>query len=647
MERKAEAPDTRPEPTRPTTAVEVVTGTLRITPSGFGLVKVGDEDIFIPRGDLALGLDSDSVDVAVTGRSEQGPRGKVLRVLARTARRLCGVIDDNGLFVPDDPRYGRPLHPSTTAARPSRALQLWGGEVLPDLDPGAPEIRLERQFGRRGEPAAEAEALLWREGLGADYPAVAQAEAEERARAVYGTVDPQRVDLRALPFVTVDPATAQDHDDALFAEPFDNGGTRAFVAIADVDAFVPAGGALDLEARRRSSSIYLPGRVVPMLPAVLSHHAASLLPGEDRAALVLALDLDANAQVRRHHLMIAMIRSRAKLTYRDASEVLAGTAGPGHPASPFAATLTVLDELAQKLRGHRRDRGAIAVETPEVIVDTDPATGLPLNIHRTASDPALSRAHQLVEELMLLANETVAGVLSERQADGEQTQALFRVHDAPSDARAMRLVEAARRQGVALDATVAMDPAALRDLLQNTTDRALRDELSALLLGAMPGALYATHRQDHFALASNHYVHFTSPIRRYADLTIHRAIRANLLGKPAALDQIDPLELNRGQQRARAIQREVGDLYAALLMVGRIGQTYSGTLVRVLKRQWVVALDEPAVGVRCLEPVAGIEEGARVDMRIKEVSLARRSIVATFVAGAAAGTSNAAIRPGE
>jgi ribonuclease R len=504
---------------------------------------------------------------------------------------------------------------------------LCGGDLLTDLAPGAPEIRIERRFGPRGAPRAEEDALLWREGLAVAHPQAALAEAEERVHAVLHETDPRRVDRRAVPFVTVDPATAEDHDDALFAQPLADGGTRAFVAIADVSAFVPAGGALDLEARRRGTSIYLPGRVVPMLPPILSNHAASLVPGEDRPAMVLELDLDAEARVRSHRVELATIRSRAKLTYEEASAVLGDDdATKSNPAAAHGDALRVLDRLAQRLRERRRERGAIAVDAPEVIVETDAATGLPLRIHRAENDPRLSRAHQLVEELMLLANETIAGSLHDRQA-----RALFRVHDAPSDARAMRLVEAARRQGIELDASIALDATTLRDLLRRTSDPALRDALSALLLGAMPGALYATHRQDHFALASDHYVHFTSPIRRYADLTIHRAIRAMATGEPAAADEVDPLELNRIQQRARAIQREVGDLYAALLMSDRVGQTYVGTIVRVLKRQWVVALDAPAVGVRCLAPAAGFEEGARVEMRIEDVSIARRTILAAFV----------------
>ncbi|HSM50454.1 MAG TPA: ribonuclease R family protein [Thermoanaerobaculia bacterium] len=606
----------------------MVTGTLRVTPSGFGLVEAGEEKVFVGAGELGSALDDDRVEVGITGRSESGPRGRIVRVLARTPRRLCGVLDEKGGFVVDDARYGRHLRCAAGRSGPTAAPPLLGVELLADLDPGAAEVRVERRFGRRGDPRAEEEALLWREGLAGEYPAAAVAEAELSTRAVQAEVDSSRIDRRDVPFVTIDPASAEDHDDALFAERLPDGGTRALVAIADVGAFVPSGGALDLEARRRGASLYLPGRVVPMLPLALSARAASLVPGADRVAMLLEVELDEEARLRSHWLGLATIRSRAKLTYEDAGAVLAGHEGSAG-ARAHAGTLFALDRLAQRLRESRRQRGAIAVEAPAVVVETDPASGLPVRIHRTANPPEVVRAQQLVEELMLLANETVAGRLRD-----EQARVLFRVHDAPTDARAMRLVEAARRQGVELDATVALDPLKLRELLRTTSDRALRESLSALLLDALPGALYASHRHDHFALASDHYVHFTSPIRRYADLTIHRAIRAlvaNGAGTPVA---VDPLEVNRTQQRARAIQREVGDLYAALLMRNRVGQSFEGTIVRVLKRQWVVALDEPAVVVRCLDPGADGEEGARVAVRVVEVSIGRRAVLASPAARA-------------
>ncbi len=653
---------------------QIVTGRLRITPAGFGLVKAPGDEVFVGQGALGPALDGDEVELQLTGRGERGPRGKVLRVTERPPRRLTGVVDDGGSFVADDPRALRPLRAtgtptpgsattgsattgsattgsatagsatagsatagsatagsatagSATAGAATAGLMLVGGELSAALGPDAAEVRLERCFGRRGDPRAEEDALLWREQLDEDFSAAALREADERARAVYEVRDPQRLDLRVLPFITIDPETAEDHDDALFAEREPGGGVRVYVAIADVGAFVVAGGPLDDEARRRSASLYLPGRVIPMLPSVLSSQAASLVPGRDRAALVLELSLDAEARVEDHRVVLGLIRSQAKLTYEDASAVLeSGGAAGSQKARAHAETIELLDELAQRLRSQRRERGAIAVETKEVLIDTDERTGFPVRIARAAYDPWLSRAHQLVEEMMLLANETVAGALREQNAE-----VLFRIHDAPSSERAAALVEGARRHGVEIDASIALDPVALRGLIRAISDRSLRDELSALVLDAMPTALYASHRQDHFALASRHYVHFTSPIRRYADLTIHRTLRAAIANDGVAVAAVDPEVVNLGQQRARAIQREVAELYGALLMESRGGEVFQGTILRGLKRHWLVALDEPAVCVRCEREEDGLEEGLRVSVRIDAVSIAERVISASVV----------------
>lgn len=618
-------------PTSAATQDVRATGRLRVTPAGFGLIRVGEEDVFVGAGALRDALDEDQVEVELTGRSGRGPKGRVVRVLARQARRLTGVIKEN-LFTADDPLITRPLRVDASGATGSPSAAVVGVEVLVAVDPRLPEVRVVHEFGERGAPSCEEDALLWREGLSEAFPDDVLAEARATAAAVYSETNDARTDLRGVSFITVDPSTAEDHDDALFAHHGSDGSVRAFVAIADVSAFVREGGALDVEAQRRGTSLYFPSRVVPMLPPALSSDAASLLPEVDRAAMVLEVRFDASLAVTGSRLVPALIRSRAKLTYEDAAEVLE-TRGAGGPsdARAHADSLFVLDELAQRLRERRRARGAIVVETPEVRIDVDPASGLPTQIARVPSSPWLARAHQLVEELMLLANETVAAMLKERGAD-----ALFRVHSAPSDERAVRIVEAARRQGVQLDASLSLDAATLRDVIKNLPDARVRDELAAMFLDAMPGALYAARRYDHFALASRHYVHFTSPIRRYADLTIHRAIRAALLDQSRASGSVVPETVNATQQRARSIQREIGDLYAALLMQSRKGHEFTGTVLRVLKQQVLVALDEPAIVVRCPPPAKPVAEGAEVRVRIADVSIARRTVEAAIVLDVAA-----------
>ncbi len=604
-----------------------MTGRLRSTSAGFGLVAVGGEDVFVGNGALHGALDEDEVEVELMGRTDRGPKGRVVRVFTRQPRRLTGVVEGH-VFVPDDPRITRRLRVEPSRANGLAPSIIWGVELVTTVVSGAAEVRMVREFGLRGAPGSEEDALLWREGLSETFPDDVLAEARIAVAAVYSEAHATRADLREISFVTVDPATAEDHDDALFAQSDPDGCVRAFIAIADVSAFVREGGVLDLEAQRRGTSLYFPSRVVPMLPPILSSDAASLLPDIDRAAMVLEVQFDPALAIMRLQLVPACIRSRAKLTYEDAAKVIE-TQGAGGPpkARVHTETLLVLDGLAQRLREQRRARGAIAVETPEVRIQVDAVSGLPTQIAHAPSSPWLGRAHQLVEELMLLANETVAAMLKERRAD-----ALFRVHSAPNDQRALRIVEVARRNGVELDASLTLDAATLRDIIKNLPDATVRDELAALFLDAMPGALYAARRYDHFALASTHYVHFTSPIRRYADLTIHRAIRAALLGVPQACSAVDPQVVNTTQQRGRSIQREIGELYATLLMRSHHGEVYSGTVIRVTKQQVFVALDEPSIVVRCPHSAAPVTEGAGVHVRIEGTSVARRSVEGVLVA---------------
>lgn len=605
-----------------------VVGTLRITSAGFGLVRGQGEEIFMGPRALGIALDGDAVEVEITGRGEKGPRGQVRRVLARPPRRIIGIVDDAGAFVPDDARFGRALHCTGPIPQLMQGLVLCAGELLPDLRPETPEVLISRHFGRRGDPRAEEDAILWREGAPEDFSPAALEEAAQRARSVYAEPDPSRVDLRALGFISVDPATAEDHDDAVFAKRGPNGEIHVFVAIADVAAFLPEGGALDREARRRGTSLYLTGRVVPMLPPVLSNLAASLLPGVDRVAIVLELILDGEPRVRERKFSLGMIRSRAKLTYEEASEVLRSRGADGSPAArAHAGALLLVDELAQRLRAQRRERGAVAFEARELKLETDVLTGMPLSLRRATEDPWLDRAHQLIEELMLLANETIASMLQDN--DGTF---LSRSHEAPSAQRALRLVQRARDAGINIPEASVSDALSLRQFIARS-EEATQKQLTALLLEELPAASYAPQQKEHFALASSHYVHFTSPIRRYADVTVHRAIRGVLTGKPISAGAGDADDANGGQLRARAIQREIADLNAALLMQAHIGELHAGTLLRVMARQCIVAIAEPCVCVRCKRPNHDLTEGAEVTVRIDNVSLANRTIEGSFVSG--------------
>ena len=595
---------------RPTLAF----GRLNMTTAGFGLIRVDREDVFVPASSLGAALHGDDVEVEVKA-DPRGLRGRITRVLSRTLRRLSGVVDGAGRqFTPDDERFPRSLRCLGSIPGGQDGNLVCGAELASDVD-GEIDVQIVKCFGSRGSPSSEEDAILWRENVDEEFPPWVTAAALGQARTV-STESREREDLRGLDFVTIDPATAEDHDDAVFADRAADGSVRVVVAIADVASFVPNGTAIDMEARRRGASLYFPNRVVPMLPPLLSSDAASLLPDVDRPAIALELSISPDGRVHSRRLVSALIRVKSKLTYEQAAEVLREP-----PARTFPGELLrLLDDVAQTLRRSRCERGAIVVTTPQIRIVTDADTGRPQRIERQRHDPWLSRASQLVEELMLLANETVATILREKGADGP-----FRIHPAPIDERLASAVKIARERGVIFDQATPLDAETLRRVLSRLPDPTLRNELMGMFLELMPGALYASQDGAHFALASERYVHFTSPIRRYADLAVHRAIHAFLRGKDALDDSPDPEMLNARQERARLIHREVAALYAAILMAEHRHSDFPGTVLKTTKRWLTVELDDPAVCVRCPLPARELKAD-RVLVRIDGVSIAAKRI---------------------
>lgn len=597
---------------------ETRTGRLAGHPDGFGFVTTDRGTVYVAKADLGEALQDDEVELRCWA-AERGFQGKVQRIVARPERRLTGTLDGEH-FLADDPRIARPL----TCEAPDEALgrdTLVGVVLMGDVGGGA-ETEVVRTFGPRGRARVEEDAMLWREELDVPIP---QDALDDAQRAATRPLDQRgRDDLRALDFVTIDPATAEDHDDALFAQPSPDGGLRVWVAIADVSAFVDPNGALDREARRRGASIYLPGRVAPMLPHALSSDAASLMPDVDRPAVVLELALDAEARLTSRTLRFAMIRSKARLSYDHVGEILSKPADPSRKEPTRIVMLRRLSETAQKLRTIRRARGALAIESAETVIDTD-AEGQPTAIRRIEHDVWAGRAHQLVEEMMLAANEAIAGMLREADID-----AAFRSHADPTPERLERVVALAIERGVELSEEAKRDPRELRTVLGAVEDPKVREELGTALLGALSSAMYQERREDHYALASREYVHFTSPIRRYADLTIHRALRALSSGEPIE-GLVDTDLLNETQRRARAMHREIGDLHAALLVRDRCGEELTGTVVHATKQDWIVSIDEPAIQVRCKRTRDPVDVGTRIALQLASVSIPARRIEGRFL----------------
>ena len=373
-----------------------------------------------------------------------------------------------------------------------------------------------------------------------------------------------RRDLTALPFVTIDGADARDFDDAVYAERRPSGGWRLMVAIADVAHYVKPGSPLDIEARRRGNSVYLPDRVIPMLPEALSNGICSLVPHEKRLALVCDMGISAAGRVSSHDFHDAVIRSHARMTYEEAA------------AEP--PMLSALFEVYAALRARRGERGALDFDSPE--------PRLTLEDGRVTAVAAAERnaAHGMIEEAMIAAN-----VCAARQVEAP----LYRVHEAPSGEKLEQLLNALAFAGIrpsARDTT----PATLRALMSRAHGERPRLTwlIEILMLRALPQARYDPRNVGHFGLALPQYTHFTSPIRRYADLTVHRMIKSDQ-GLPSA-DWLGETgsHISTTERRADAVARAVSDWLQCDYIRDRIGERFSGVVVGVTEFGLFLRLDE-------------------------------------------------------
>ncbi|MCC6645329.1 MAG: ribonuclease R [Polyangiaceae bacterium] len=648
-------------------------GRLSLDARGFGFVRTPSEreDVYVPEHAVRGAMHGDQVVVRVIRRTAKGLEGEVVSVEARARARVAGTLRRRGASAwiePDDARLRGPfvLTGEVTGRDGCAAV----GEITryPLLPDEHPEARLIVALGEPGDPEVEIQKVLVREAV--DEP---HGEAAEReARAFGAEVRPEelegRLDLTGVPLPTIDPEDARDHDDAVWVERAIDGTYTATIAIADVSHYVRPGTALDQAALERGCSLYLPDRAIPMLPAALSSHLCSLLPEQVRLALAIVVTLDAGANVTSYQISPAFLRSAAKLTYGGVAKALGfSQRAKGKVPAELLDGLRVADQLAQTLRTKRLRRGALDLDLPEPKVVLDPETHAPVSIERRAEDPGVRRAYQLVEELMLLANEVAARFLVERDVPG-----IYRVHPPPDAEKLSRFAALADQLGLPFDEADADDPRKLSAFLRKVERHPRASVLSMLLLRALKQASYDPRNIGHFGLASTAYVHFTSPIRRYPDTVVHRIIKAALDKAPidrsddakARLDEAAKTASAR-ERRAMDVEREVVDLCRALYMRRHIGESFEGTVTSVVASGVFVALDAPfvdvlvkaeqlgrdryeldEVGMRFVAPRSGdaVGLGDRIQVTIEDVSVPRRQITGWRTPAAA--TDHAPLKQG-
>ena len=441
--------------------------------------------------------------------------------------------------------------------------------------------RVKRLVEAGGEAARAAAAMLAAYGIPTIWPA--EIDRVDVPASVPRDVGKARKDLRGMPLVTIDGADARDFDDAVFAVPRRNG-WRLVVAIADVAHYVKAGSALDREARERGNSVYLPDRVVPMLPERLSNGICSLVPREDRLAMVCDMRVSHLGRVTGHEFHEAVIRSHARLTYTEVGHFLEG--GRIQVEDDVAASLGALHDVYRALKSRRDERGALDLDTRETSIELDDG-GMP-----TAIEPvARNDAHRLIEEAMIAANVAAASHLESRKdgTDGSPPP-VYRVHEPPAPEKIEALALALRLVGERLPNT-SPTPGELSAVLARARQKSSWPSWiwEVLVLRSLAQARYEPRRLGHFGLALSTYAHFTSPIRRYADLLIHRMLK----GERLSLDDLDAAaaHISMTERRAEDAERAVDAWLKCVYVEGHIGTTFSGTVASVVEFGLFVELD--------------------------------------------------------
>jgi ribonuclease R len=620
LERRGEIVRVRGEKYSAIEFSNMVAGRLTVRPEGYGFVLVpGGEDLFIPRGGMHGAMDGDTVLAReerprAAGRRRDPERlsGSIVKVLERARDRVVGRFqseDGRTIVVPYDPRVDAVIRIAEGRAHGAR-----DGEIVEARLTSFPDARriaygeVEERIGFLGEPGVDIEIVLRSHGLPPRFPAPVVAESERFAEEVRTEDLLGRRDFRDHRIVTIDGETAKDFDDAVEVERT-AGGFRLGVHIADVSNYVEEGTALDDEALSRGTSVYFPGRVLPMLPERLSNGLCSLNPRVDRLVLSAILQFDAHGRVTGADFVKGVIRSAHRMTYTEVARLIETEPDESDRRryGPCLGDFRTMAELAALLRARREARGSIDFDLPDADVVLDDA-GLVVGIVPESRNVA----HRLIEEFMLAANEAVA-----RHLLFAKQPAIYRVHDRPDPDRLVDLREILEGFGYELKGDLAeLPPAAFQKILRAIEGRPEERLLSDLLLRAQRKAVYSQECRGHYALAAPYYCHFTSPIRRYPDLVVHRQLSQLLReGRPVPLKDFDSAnerlaEVSRlsseRERRAEQAERESLLWKKIVFMKDKVGREFDAFVTGVASFGVFVTLKD--FFVEGLVPVSALGE---------------------------------------
>lgn len=563
-----------------------IEGIINISSKSIGYVKNpdGGDDIIIETADLNKALSGDTVRIQIQATKEgETPKGEVTHIISRAREQFVGTtINENGLFqvAPDNHR----IHVRFNLNQEDSANLNENQKVLIKLtewpDPQAfPNAKLLKIFGQKGEHEVEIQSIIYDKGFVSEFDEAIEKEAEElktKWSPIPESEISKRLDLREETIFTIDPVDAKDFDDALSIKKLENGNFEVGIHIADVSNFVTPGSKLDQEAYDRAFSVYLVDRTIPMLPEILSNDLCSLNPDEDKCAFSAIFEVNNDAEVLNRKFSKTIIRSKKRFTYEEAQAIIDANTGP------HVENLLELNRLAKILEKRNKANGAISFENDEIKFELD-QNGHPIRIVKKER----LDTHKLVEEFMLLANREVAKYIYDQnlKRGGNNIGLMYRIHDVPNQEKVDQLSVFLKALGYILPVNDegnvnAKDLNALFEKVEGKAEEALVKTAS---IRTMSKAIYSTENSGHFGLAFQYYTHFTSPIRRYPDLLVHRILQKFLTGEKLEQDELIHLK----QSADRSSTREVAAAEAERASIkykqaeyinDHIGQEYEGVI---------------------------------------------------------------------
>ena len=568
---------------------------------GFGFLKRddGEKDLFIHNAQMSMVLHGDLVLVKESGTDNRGRReARIAKIVEPRTEPIVGryFFENNvGVVIPDDARINHEIMIPKEQTNGARQGHIVVVDIVQRPRKRVNAIgKIVEVLGEHMAPGMEIDMALrtfdiphqWPKGVDKQIKGLKE-EVPEEAKA-------GRIDLRQLPLVTIDGEDARDFDDAVFCEPLDEGGWQLWVAIADVSYYVRPGTALDSEAQNRGNSVYFPEQVVPMLPEVLSNGLCSLNPQVDRLCMVCEMTISKTGKLVEHQFYEAVMNSHARLTYTKVWDIVQGSPELHKRYAAQVPHLKNLYDMYRVLKRTRHQRGAIEFETQETKFVFNAQRKIDNIMPVTRND-----AHKLIEECMILANVSAAQTLTKHQAE-----ALYRIHDEPDADRLSAFLSYLGEVGITHKIGNDVSPQEFTEVIEKIQGRADQELIQTMLLRSMKQAVYDHENIGHFGLALDAYAHFTSPIRRYPDLVVHRALKGIIDrqqqrksksgGKSYTPDEVEALgeQCSMTERRADDATRDVSDWLKCEFMLDHVGDVFEGVIASVTNFGFFVRLSE-------------------------------------------------------